>query len=271
VRSAASGLADALGFLTVLPVGRRNGLGTAFFPAVGLLMGAGLWATLSLPLPDLPRAALALVFWTLVDGGLHEDGWADCMDAALAPVSRERRLEILRDPRVGAHGLTGTVLLLLVRFAALAAVPPAAVVAAPVVGRWAMVLAPARFPAARPGGLGARFAREASPGWASATALLALGVAVLALVATGAPAASSGWSAGLAGGPSGVGGWGPGIAAWVTAAEGVAGAALGGLAGGWILGAFLAVRFGGLTGDGYGAVGLAAEVVALWTFIPWGT
>lgn len=257
MRSAASGLADALGFLTVLPVGPRAGLGTAFFPAVGLLVGAALWAVLSLPLPDLPRAALALVVWIVTGGGLHEDGWADCMDAAWAPGSQERRLEILRDPRVGAHGLTGTVLLLLVRFAALAAVPPAAVLAAPVTGRWAMVLAPARFPAARPGGLGARFAREVSPGRASAVALLALGAVGLVLVATTGPATSAGWGA--------VAGEG------AVAAARIAAAVLAGLAGGWLLASFLASRFGGLTGDGYGAVGLAAEVVALWAFLPWGT
>ncbi len=232
----------ALGFLTVLPVGERrvateDGAGrwaTAWFPVVGLLIGAMLYAAMSLPVPAIPRAALVLALWVGVSGGLHEDGWTDCLDAAFAPTSRARRLEILKDPHIGAHGASGLAILLLLRFAALTSVPASAVLVAPVVGRWAMVLSLAHTTPARPTGLGVRFALSARPVAATLTTAIALGG--LALVVS------------------------PGrlLAAW----------SLGAFTGG-ACALFLSRRFGGLTGDGHGAVGLAAELAALWAFLPW--
>ena len=243
MRRIASGIADAMGFLTILPVGRRTSMGTAFFPAVGLLLGMMLWAVLQSPLPPLPRAALATILWTVLTGGLHEDAWADSMDAAWAHVGREGRLEILEDPRIGAHGLSATVLLLIARFAALASVPPIAVLAAPVLGRWAMVAAPAFFRPVRATGLGGRFAEESSP--LAATAVAGVTLAVVLGVGSLTPASD-----------------GPGVRLIIAVVA--AGAA------GSLLGASLSRRFGGLTGDGYGAVGVIAELAALWAFLPWG-
>jgi adenosylcobinamide-GDP ribazoletransferase len=218
-------------------------MGTAFFPAAGLLLGVVLWAVLGLPVPPLPRAALATILWTVLTGGLHEDAWADSMDAAWAPVGRERRLEILGDPRIGAHGLSATVLLLMARFAALTSVPPIAALAAPVLGRWAMVGAPALFRPVRATGLGGRFAEESRPLAATATAGLAL--ALVLAVGSLAPGSD-----------------GPGVhLGMALVAAGAAGS---------LLGALLSRRFGGLTGDGYGAVGVIAELAALWAFLPWG-
>jgi adenosylcobinamide-GDP ribazoletransferase len=231
----------ALGFLTILPVGGRVGVeesagrwATAWFPVVGLLIGALLYVAMSLPVPAIPRAAFVLALWVGVSGGLHEDGWTDCLDAAFAPTSRARRLEILKDPHIGAHGASGLTILLLLRFAGLTAVPASAVLAAPVVGRWAMVLALALATPARPTGLGARFAVSARPGATTLATAITLGG--LALV------------------------FSPGrlLAAWSL-----------GAVTGWACALFLSRRFGGLTGDGYGAVGLATELAALWAFLPW--
>src|SRR5206468_8479613 len=75
------------------------------YPLVGALVGLFPAAVLALPLPPLPRAALALAAWVMATGALHLDGWADCCDAAFAPPladaeeTRRRRLAILRDPR----------------------------------------------------------------------------------------------------------------------------------------------------------------------------
>ena len=231
----------ALGFLTVLPVGRRAAdkdsawrWATAWFPVVGLLIGGVLYAVMAVPVPAVPRAALVLALWVGVSGGLHEDGWTDCLDAAFAPRSRARRLEILKDPHIGAHGASGLAILLLLRFAGLTAVPASAVVAAPVVGRWAMVLSLALATPARPTGLGARFAVSARPLAATLATATALGGLALVFPAGRLLAA---WSLGA-------------IASWACAV-------------------FLSRRFGGLTGDGHGAVGLAAELAALWAFLPW--
>ncbi|RME36671.1 MAG: adenosylcobinamide-GDP ribazoletransferase, partial [Thermoflexia bacterium] len=110
------------------------------------------------------REPLVLALWVAVTGALHLDGFVDCCDALLAARPPEVRLEILRDPHVGAFGLVGACLLLLVKFAALAVClftgMEAVLLLAPPLGRWAMVYALARYPAARTTGMG-KTVREA--------------------------------------------------------------------------------------------------------------
>ncbi|HEX7091388.1 MAG TPA: adenosylcobinamide-GDP ribazoletransferase [Longimicrobiales bacterium] len=233
------GLRTALRHLTVLPVPyddaerRAPAAALAWFPVVGLLLGAVAFVALRLPLPPPVRASLALAAWIALTGGLHEDGLMDCADAAFAVASRERRLEILKDPRAGAHAVSAAALLLLLRFAALATVPAAAALVAPVIGRWWMVVSLARWRPARATGLGAAFAAGARP--------LAPTLVALALLAALAP-----------------------IAGAVRTALALVLAIIGGAA----TSAFLARRFGGLTGDAHGAAGLIAELAALFAFIP---
>src|SRR5690606_5310276 len=109
--------------------------------------------------PDMLRGVLVVALWAVLTGGLHLDGLADCCDALPAAVSRERRLEILRDPRIGAFGATGPFLFLLLKSSTIAALvsPVPALILAPAWARWLLLLA-ARQPAARPGGMGAAFA-----------------------------------------------------------------------------------------------------------------
>ena len=160
----------ALGFLTAIPV-RLNqppGLGdlgraAAWFPLVGLFIGSltGLAALLLAPILPAPVTAVILVaLWAGLTGGLHLDGLADCGDGLLAAVAPERRLEIMRDPRLGTFGGMVLVLHLLFKASLLAATLPATLIpllAAPVIARW-LLLITARQPLARPGGLGADFA-----------------------------------------------------------------------------------------------------------------
>ncbi|PKO23291.1 MAG: adenosylcobinamide-GDP ribazoletransferase [Chloroflexi bacterium HGW-Chloroflexi-1] len=167
----------ALGLLTVLPVrvpvddGAPPGQAMAFYPLIGALIGAGLaglaWLLRLLGLaenaPLLP-AALLLATWAGLTGALHLDGWADCCDALFVPVSRERRLEIMKDPRLGGFGAAGLILLLLIKLAALQGVTASphalpALIAIPALGRWASVIAAKAYPSARPGGMGDFFRR----------------------------------------------------------------------------------------------------------------
>ncbi|HEX7117846.1 MAG TPA: adenosylcobinamide-GDP ribazoletransferase [Longimicrobiales bacterium] len=235
-----AGLRAALRHLTVVPVpyrGAEAAIAPAralpWFPVVGAVVGSAVAAVLALPLPPLPRAALALGAWVALTGGLHEDGLMDSADAAFAPVPRERRLEILEDPRVGAHGATAGALSLLLRFAALAAVPAAAPVPAAVAGRWLMTLSLAWWRPARPDGLGAGFAAGAT---ATGPTLVALGL-LAAVAAVVGPART-------------------------------AAAAAAALVAGLCAAAWLARRFGGLTGDAHGAAGIAAETAALLALLP---
>ena len=151
-------LIEAFAFLTILPVGRvtsgQPGRSFAFYPIVGLVIGASvaLVASIRFLPPDL-TTFVALLIWVVLTGGLHLDGFADSCDGLLATVTPERRLEIMKDPRTGSWAVVGLVLLLLGKWIALRSVPPLWLILPPIMGRWAMVLAVARFPRARTSGL----------------------------------------------------------------------------------------------------------------------
>ncbi len=104
-------------------------------------------------------AALVVALWAALTGGLHLDGLADCGDGLLAAVSPERRLEIMRDPRLGTFGGATLILYLLLKTFAIASLPVPSIIAfllAPAIARW-LILLVAVQPSARPGGLGAAF------------------------------------------------------------------------------------------------------------------
>ncbi len=174
----------ALSFLTTLPARQvayqSDGLGKAapWFPLVGLLLGLILAAAHSVALwlfgPAL-AAVLVVVLWAALTGGLHLDGLADCCDGLLASAPPARRLEIMRDPRVGAFGVTGLVLALLLKVAALSSLPVAwpYLLLGPVWARWWILLA-ARRPAARAQGLGSTFREALTPAAILTAALLPL-------------------------------------------------------------------------------------------------
>ncbi|HEY7342068.1 MAG TPA: adenosylcobinamide-GDP ribazoletransferase [Ktedonobacterales bacterium] len=195
-------LALAVEFLTVLPVRRTRADETAateppdmalalpWFPLVGALLGLALvgldWA-LSFVFPLGIRAVALLVFDALATGMLHLDGFVDCCDALLGTRTVERRLEILRDSRVGAYGALGGALLLLAKFAALTALVSGpgrvlALLAAPILGRWGMVYAVTRYPYARAAGAGAPFRNRGISQLAPASIILLLLLAASALV-----------------------------------------------------------------------------------------
>ena len=157
--------AIAVGFLTILPTPtfdyQPGGLGQAarWFSLVGLLLGLLLggaqWLLAGL-FPPLLTATLTVTLWAILTGGLHLDGLADCCDGLLAPTTRERRLEIMRDPRCGAFAVVGVVLVLLIKVTAVAALtnPLPPLLMAPTLARW-LLLWVAKAPPARPGGMGA--------------------------------------------------------------------------------------------------------------------
>jgi adenosylcobinamide-GDP ribazoletransferase len=135
-----------------------------WFPLVGALLGAGVaalnWALEPIFARSL-RDVIAIAALLLMTGMLHFDGFVDCCDALLGTRSVERRLEILRDSRVGAYGVGGGALLLLARYATLESLSPGlwafAVIAAIITGRWAMVWLVTLFPYVRAHGAGSGF------------------------------------------------------------------------------------------------------------------
>ena len=141
-----SDIRTAFSFLTILPFGAsvwdKPGRAFAWFPLVGLCMGAALAATARVsPFDHDLSIFLVLLAWVVITGGLHLDGFGDCCDGLLASKPPEARRQIMRDPRAGVWAVTGLVLLLLGKWLALHALPPEMLILPPVLGRWAIVLA----------------------------------------------------------------------------------------------------------------------------------
>lgn len=233
-------LALGWSFLTVLPSpwvetdSRALAGAVALFPVLGIALGAalgGLGLALDLILPPGPVAVLLLMAGALATGGLHLDGAMDTADGVFGGRAVERRLEIMKDSRIGAFGAIAGGLILLGQYAALSGLVGmarlVALILALALARWAMVVAIVAFPAARPTGLGATF-HQAAGRWTLAGATV---VAVVVALATG--------RLGL-----------------VSFGGAVVVALLGGR--------FLAGRLGGLTGDTYGALAVATETLVLY-------
>jgi adenosylcobinamide-GDP ribazoletransferase len=124
-----NGILLAIQFFTSIPVRKELPLGrkevTAMYtalPFVGAAIGLIMYAVSILFLNGIDTGhMLAAVFVTLtgivLTGGLHLDGWADTGDAFFSYRDREKRLEILEDPRLGAFGTMALVLLIIVKIA----------------------------------------------------------------------------------------------------------------------------------------------------------
>src|SRR5207253_4765031 len=84
---------------------------------------------------------LAFLIW--ISGGLHEDGLADVADAMGGGWTREDRLRIMKDSRIGAFGGSVLMLALLAKYAALTSMNPArldaSIVIGQMLGRWAFI------------------------------------------------------------------------------------------------------------------------------------
>ena len=234
------GFLTACRYLTVLPVpgpSTPEGLGASagWLPVIGLVLGA-LLALASLGLdhvtPPVLGSALLVALWAALTGALHLDGLGDALDGLGGGFDRDRALAIMRDGGIGAYGVTGIVLVLSLKLAALgdlsAEVTWRAVLVAPVLGRVSPLLLAWWCPPARADGAGQAFVRGLTG------ASLAIGV-VLAFAVT----------VGLLGPPGGI----------VASVLGISALAA------W----YLRRRLGGLTGDCLGALVEVTEAGVLVT------
>jgi adenosylcobinamide-GDP ribazoletransferase len=149
-----------------------------FFPVVGLIIGillTFLYWTLGMVFPRPITGALIVAVLAVVTGAHHLDGLIDTFDATAAGRTREQRLEIMSDTRVGAFGITAACLILIIKYAAITVTgSPALIVAFPILSRWALCSSIIIFPSARKHGSG--FAVKSNAGWhgfALATAITA--------------------------------------------------------------------------------------------------
>lgn len=189
-------LLSAFALLSRLPLPNHASTGAASawaWPLVGGLLGAmaaGV-ASAALWLGVTPGVTAALVLATLalLSGGLHEDGLSDTADGLFGGWTRERRLEIMKDSRVGSYSVLALVLVTLARWSALTALLVfgghwAALVATGAISRAPMALIMALLPNARGSGL-SHATGQPSP----TLALIAAGLAAALAVAL------TGWAA----------------------------------------------------------------------------
>ena len=168
----------ALQFLTRLPL--TYTISTAppivrralmFFPLAGYVIGCILVAA-GFVLSHIPSctpliaAMLIITLETALTGAFHLDGLADTFDALFSQgKTREEKLAIMKDSRIGVMGCVALILALMLKIALLAhmlelhrLVP---LLAFPVAGRWAQVVAYTFSPYVRKGGTGEIFAHAA--------------------------------------------------------------------------------------------------------------
>jgi adenosylcobinamide-GDP ribazoletransferase len=242
-------LAGALRFFSRLPIPGpaepldfRRSLRLA--PLAGALLGVAgglvFVAALGLHLPVTAAALLALAFGALVTGALHEDGLADVADGFGGGFSRERKLDIMKDSRIGAFGASALILSFGLRASALAALAGSprgalfAIAAAGAISRCACLAPLVLLPPARADGAGRAASGEGAAPLRSAF-LIVLPLAFLPMFG------GFGFSA-------------------CFAALALAGTAVLGLC------ALARAQIGGQTGDVAGAAQQIAEIVVLLVF-----
>jgi cobalamin 5'-phosphate synthase/cobalamin synthase len=231
----------ALAFLTRIPVREADatpeaiGRSTSLFPLVGAALGVVnllvLWIVRRL-LPSTLTATVMALTGILLTGALHFDGLADMADGFGGGRTRDDVLRIMRDHHIGTYGAIALVLTLLSQVVAIASlierdIAGRAVIIAPTVSRWAMVVLAWRLPYARPeeAGLGRALTDHVRDRdvWGSTSLVLVIAVVV------------AGWSGIVS----------LGVTAMLTAG----------------LGLVCWRRIGGLTGDTLGADAVLCETI----------
>jgi adenosylcobinamide-GDP ribazoletransferase len=122
------GLGIAFQFLTIIPIKRSfewnhqtARWSIIFYPLVGIVIGllAAVQAFVLIELSGfsvLVQTMYVFTFYFLISGGLHLDGWIDCSDAYFSRGSLEKKLEVMKDSRVGAFGVLSVLFLSSWRF-----------------------------------------------------------------------------------------------------------------------------------------------------------
>jgi len=233
----------AMAFLTRLPVGRLVTFDAAdvadsagWFPVIGLLLGTLYAAAATLLRSHLPPGIIAVLLVTLdalATGALHFDGLADSADGFGGGKTREDTLRIMRDHAIGSYGglaLAALVALKVMAYSALLKqsdwIP--ALILAPALGRWSILLLTATLPYARP-------SASAIEGMGKGSLIWGTGVIVIAMIAASSLRAAIALA----------------VVVGATAAFGL----------------YCRHRIGGITGDTLGANLQLCESAALLTFL----
>jgi adenosylcobinamide-GDP ribazoletransferase len=185
------GLITAIRTLTILRLPGRDADNFAdalpWFPVVGALIGFLVtllaWGVGWQLHWVLGAGALCVALSTLLTGGLHLDGLADAFDS-FGGHTREKKLEIMKDPRIGSFGVMALCIAMLIKFTALVLLSgmpdPKWIILPFVLSRTAQVALIAALPYARSeGGTGKRFVEGADINHATIAALIGIGASAL--------------------------------------------------------------------------------------------
>lgn len=187
------GLLLTLQFFSIIPVKKElpleKGHITSMYrllPVLGLIFGtitaAAAWALLNFTeLSPLFAAFVVVVLGLFLTGGLHMDGVADVGDAYFSYQDREKRLEIMGDPRIGAFGAMALVLLIFGKIVVvsevLEGISVIAVAFVPVFSRIGLMLLFSKTASAKESGLAAFFQRRTDGGQVALAAAVCLAAA----------------------------------------------------------------------------------------------
>ncbi len=164
----------AFQFLTIIPIKeikvseKEMGTSSAFFPVVGFMEGLGLVFAaqeISKILPLELTNGLLIVMIILINGGLHLDGLADTFDAIALRGDRGKKLAVMKDSTIGSIGAIAIVLVILLKYLLLNTlflnssriIYYSSLFLMPVFSRWVMVPAIFHSKSAREDGLGKIF------------------------------------------------------------------------------------------------------------------
>ncbi|WP_299297192.1 adenosylcobinamide-GDP ribazoletransferase [uncultured Tateyamaria sp.] len=200
------------------------------YPLVGLILALilsplfGGLAAMGVPAPL--TAGVTLGALAMLTGAMHEDGFADTADGLWGGHDITRRLEIMKDSRIGAYGVLALIIAMGLRWTALADISWVGLLAALMVSRAMMVPLMYALPHARDVGL-SRSVGSASFGPTCAAVLIGAVGAILCAGAAGLVAVAA------------------------------AGCVMGGMA------KLARTKIGGQTGDILGATQIATEITVL--------
>ncbi|MGC8767720.1 adenosylcobinamide-GDP ribazoletransferase [Calditerrivibrio sp.] len=152
------GFLTAVSFLTIFKINLRdydNKKAVYFFPMVGFFIALPAYLLLKSNLHF--KEFFTLLYFTVITGGLHLDGLADTADAIFSHKGREKKLEIMKDSRIGVMGAVTLILASLFKYEILKDIHPSILFFTLSYSRLGAVIVMSALPYARESGTGSFF------------------------------------------------------------------------------------------------------------------
>lgn len=184
----------ALQFLTIIPVKIEGEISekevassVVFFPIIGGILGcisAAIYYIFNSVFPLQITMLLIITSLAVFTGGLHLDGFADTLDGLAGGKTKEEKLEIMKDSRIGAMGVIGLIFLILAKFVLLNNISLARIIPililTPVLSRFNCVIAMSISKSARENsGIGTVFIKNISTTHIVISSVLTLIISIL--------------------------------------------------------------------------------------------